>query len=203
MFYNVLKSTSNYTPSNIPFSLKIALHYSLIIIMNIKTCKTLLKVIFYLVLFGLFMKFYFIEEIQEYLDGKTTFVTSYETRPIQVPSILLCASPDYKENTQWLDLVKAGQLNLSLWDTFQDITYNLDKDFELINIGSYAFSIGFKYGQKLKKGMNSFDTHSIELKAIPTGPTAIGMCHLITISLDKDDFDRNPDFDYRGDTQFT
>ena len=54
------------------------------------------------------------------------------------------------------------------------------------------------WGQKLKKGMNSFDTHSIELKAIPTGPTAIGMCHLINISLDQ-----NLDFDYRGDTQFT
>ena len=55
--------------------------------MNIKTCKTFAKISFYLILFGFFLKFYFIEEIQDYLAGKTTFATSYEDRKPRKPQI--------------------------------------------------------------------------------------------------------------------
>ena len=156
--------------------------------MNITTCKTFAKISFYLILFGFFLKFYFIEEIQDYLAGKTTFATSYEDKPqIQVPSILLCSSPNYKEGRNWYNLLNATKLNLTLWEIYENITYNLDKDFDLSNTGN-TLLIGFPYGQKLKKGINHFTNYSIDLKAIATGPSGTGMCHLITVSV-ADDFE--------------
>ena len=84
--------------------------------MNIKTCKTFAKISFYLILFGFFLKFYFIEEIQDYLAGKTTFATSYEDRKpqIQVPSILLCSSPNYKEDRNSFISSSTGWIKVGL-----------------------------------------------------------------------------------------
>ena len=59
----------------------------------LKSPRSLSKLILYLASLILFMKFYFIEQFMEYLDGKTTYFLSVESntdRDIEAPTILLC-----------------------------------------------------------------------------------------------------------------
>ena len=131
--------------------------------------KLIIKIFLYSLLLILFLKFYFIEEISTFLEGKTTFATTYETKNSRIPTIILCSLPDYKVGKGWFSTHD--------WNEFENNTFTMDKDFEL-----YYIKLTMPPGrQRLHRGTNNFDDYYINVSLISTfGPIGTAMCHMIS-----------------------
>ena len=143
-------------------------------------CKLFVKVLLYLLLFGLFLNFYFIQQFREYLESKTTFSSSIELRdPVKVPNLIFCPFPQpikydnfdkYGETTSfWKAVARASEYNLTMLEMYNEFTYILDRDYI------------FRYfdGESLvdlNEGKNIFGGFYLDLKPIFT---MSGTCHLI------------------------
>ena len=59
--------------------------------------EIVLKFFVYFVLFIAFLKIYLVKQTTEFLEGRTTFSSSYEkSHDTEFPSILICFSPPFK-----------------------------------------------------------------------------------------------------------
>ena len=118
--------------------------------------KVLLNAIIYLILFILFLKFYLIQEVTEFLDGKTTFISSFEkAQETEFPTILACFSPPFKtkrgksltlafpknekedESETYEDYYdygyeEDGELDEDVLKSFMKMTYHHDTDYHTI-----------------------------------------------------------------------
>ena len=106
--------------------------------------KLTLKSIIYLTLFTLYIRFYFMDQMIEFLDGKTTFAKSYkETHHFKIPNLIICPNPPYipskvqKYGYETLESIiydkHENYLNydLNAWQMYQEMSYlnNRDIDF--------------------------------------------------------------------------
>ena len=140
--------------------------------------KTFIKVIVFLLLLILFLKFYFIGQVNEYLKFKKTFSQANEERTLNLPNMLLCSNAAYKKSMKIESNVTSDR-DIKYTDAekgeymikrFQEISYVLDTDFTL------SFKEG-SFEQKLQVGKNFILNQALELIAVDTFHS--GMCYLI------------------------
>ena len=146
-----------------------------------KLCNLLVTFLLYLLLFGLFLNFYFIQQFREYLESKTTFSSSIELRDhVEVPNLILCPFPQpikydnfakYGVTTSFWNAVadKAPDYNLTMVEMYNEFTYILNRD--------YVFRyFNGKSLVDLNEGKNDISGFYLDLKPIFT---MSGTCHLI------------------------
>ena len=75
--------------------------------------KTFIKVTVFLLLLILFLKFYFIGQVNEYLKFKKTFSQAYEERTLNLPDMLLCSNAAYKKSMKIENNVTSDFINQS------------------------------------------------------------------------------------------
>ena len=109
-------------------------------------CKAFLKVIVLVILVVVFCLFYFIEETEEFMKQSTTFSSrNEEVSSFDVPDLMICFDPAIKlsmalkhnyppDDPSFLVRDKNQRFlnpNLEMWDMFQELTYQFDRDYEL------------------------------------------------------------------------
>ena len=153
--------------------------------MNINVAKISLKTFLFLTLVGIFITFYLRQEATAFIKKRETFSNRGEkVEFLSIPGILFCPLPGFKPSIAkkfgipgddpsflWKD-VKENYLeyNLSIWQAYNELSFNVDQDYEL----TFAYSTTF--GE---------ETYTSELKPTSQKEIAIyshGMCVLTTFS---------------------
>ena len=142
--------------------------------------------------FVIFVFFFFYDQIHAYIKGSYTLTNSFvKAETLEFPTVTLCTSPGQKTSpgllyglTHSMDLYEKDIPNVSLTERFDNLSYSLDRDFQImIN------------GQEVKVGINTFEAHSkyeemnggqFEIKLLRTYTQ--GTCYSII-----------PNFEIRGD----
>ena len=134
--------------------------------MKISTIKICLKVSIYLTLIIFFTAFYFIGQLQNFTKGGTTFGTRIEKlNEFFIPDTAICFDPGFKKDV--IDKYKYPSLstilyddygnpsvfNESMWNVFNELTYNLNRDFNL-TLEFHGKDVSLKYGKNQKDEYN-------------------------------------------------
>lgn len=139
----------------------------------------------FLVLLGLYLKFYFLGEIKEYGKAATTFSSQIKQRPnVDMPTVVFCMKPsvlplmtEQYEYSQFFEIKynegKVKELNLSVWDVARKVSYQLNRDF-IIQLKGDAFK---DVTANLAQGINMVNGVQIEVLEVAT--LRHGMCHVI------------------------
>ena len=147
--------------------------------------KIALKLALLLVLGGTFCSFYLMEQAKDYFKKREAFSTRGEKVDLlSIPGILFCLNPGYKPSIAekygytlddpsflWKDEAeKYLKFNLTIWQAYNELTYQANKDYEL------TFEYTSTFGEEM------FTT---ELKPTSQKDISIyqhGMCSLISFS---------------------
>ena len=131
-----------------------------------------LKGLLYLVLFILFVYFFLKDQLGAFTKHRTTITTRGEiAQNLEFPTVTFCFDPRSKQtfaknvglSNSIYDIYKISNPNLTIIETFDKISYNLHKDFDLINF------------QRSKFLENSFD--SLNGRNLTYGPQLLSECY--------------------------
>ena len=133
--------------------------------------KNLVKVILLLALFTSFLRFYFINETNEYLKGSTTFASRTEkVDKFNLPVLVICFEPNYKPSiygngsTDFSYLFDKDDLKeMNLIDMLQSASYKLKEDVKIeleITDGNVTQRFVLEDG---KKQLDNFQIHSYKI----------------------------------------
>ena len=134
------------------------------------------KSILYLAMLILFLKFYFIEQVLEYLEGNTTFFHIRESREVikrEAPVILLCqdyylpsALHKYNISTHVYIEHTLGSIpnihGMNKWDLYREFVPTLDQEI------LFYTKINETYYERLYEGSNMIGNVDVELSEVVT-----------------------------------
>ena len=111
--------------------------------------KLLLLGFLFLVLLGLYLKFYFIGEAKEYGKGATTFSSVFQHREkFDMPTVVFCMRPsvlpsmtekyDYQQFFEIKYEEELRESNQSVWEIAEKISYKLNRDY-IVQLRGDAF----------------------------------------------------------------
>ena len=135
------------------------------------------KVVLYLTMFGFFLKFYFIGQFMQFLEGHTTFVTIVESKvdsPLAGPTIFLChdygVSSAYEKYGvtsatvyDYIGYEKIPDISgKNKWDIYQEFKFLADLDLE------FYFRINQTHQQRIRLGNTTLGDINIELSQVVT-----------------------------------
>ena len=138
----------------------------------------------FLVLLGLYLKFYFLNEAKEYGKGATTFSSTFEKREkLDMPTMVFCMRPsvlpsmteqfDYQQLFEIKYDDELRESNQSVWEIAEKISYKLNRDY-LLQLRGDAFD---DITANLDNGVNVVNGVKIEVLEIAT--SRHGMCQVI------------------------
>ena len=155
--------------------------------------KLLVLGFLFLVLLGLYLKFYFIEEAKEYGKSATTFSSLFEKRQkLDMPTMVFCMRPsviplmkeqfDYQQFFE-IKYEELKESNQSMWEIAEKISYKLNRDY-IIQVRGEAFD---DITANLEQGVNVVNGVKMEVLEIAT--LRHGMCQVIhfngTVTIDQ------------------
>ena len=146
--------------------------------------KLLLLGFLFLVLLGLYLKFYFIGEAKEYGKGATTFSSVFQHREkFDMPTVVFCMRPsvlpsmtekyDYQQFFEIKYEEELRESNQSVWEIAEKISYKLNRDY-IVQLRGDAFD---DITANLDQGINVVNGVKIEVSEIAT--LRNGMCQVI------------------------
>ena len=157
-------------------------------------CKYIVQIAFYIALFAIYANFYLQGELDAYVKGRTTFASTFEeAKTLEYPTLTFCLDPPTKLSvskkynfTSVYDKFNQDVPNSTLHQTFDELSYILNKDFYITNT---------KTDEKLELGLNAFLQVKAEEKlkinrtfnVQPIRTYDHGVCYLIlpTFQLDQ------------------
>ena len=119
-------------------------------VLNKKEClKITFTLVVYLILLGLFIEFFFIDQISDYLKGRFTVSSrNEEADTLEFPTITLCMYPATKTSVgikygfeKFNDKFNKEVPSSTLAERLDELSYTLHQDFQLINAGR-EFKVG-------------------------------------------------------------
>lgn len=146
--------------------------------------RTFFKVMMYALLLTLFVQYYLRDYAAEYFKNRSTFtsVTKHQyTLPL--PNIIVCTDPSFKPSKAekygysfasqiWNDKEeKYKQFYHSPWDTYQKLSYLINKDVKF-RVGPH-----WKAEKTLREGVNFVRNHTIKVSKLAT--YRHGLCTMI------------------------
>ena len=149
-----------------------------------KVSKLIVLGFLFLVLLGLYLKFYFLNEAKEYGKGATTFSSTFEKREkLDMPTMVFCMRPsvlpsmteqfDYQQLFEIKYDDELRESNQSVWEIAEKISYKLNRDY-LLQLRGDAFD---DITANLDNGVNVVNGVKIEVLEIAT--SRHGMCQVI------------------------
>ena len=146
--------------------------------------KLLVLGFLFLVLLGLYLKFYFFEEVNQYTKDATTFSSIFEKRQkLDMPTVVLCMRPsvlpsmkeqfDYQQFFEIKYEEELRESNQSVWEIAEKISYKLNRDY-ILQLRGDAFD---DITSNLDQGVNVVNGVKIEVLEIAT--SRHGMCQVI------------------------
>ena len=149
-----------------------------------KVSKLIVLGFLFLVLLGLYLKFYFLNEAKEYGKGATTFSSTFEKREkLDMPTMVFCMRPsvlpsmteqfDYQQLFEIKYDDELRESNQSVWEIAEKISYKLNRDY-LLQLRGDAFD---DITANLDNGVNVVNGVKIEVLEIAT--YRHGMCQVI------------------------
>ena len=155
-----------------------------------KHIKLLIKLLSYVLLFLSCYLVYFRPQLQKYMKGGKTFTTTVdEVNHVDMPTMVICAHPDFKPSTRntfpqvyssLKDLLEDEtdsylQMNQTIWEAFQTLAYDFSRDFEITH--TYFERKGYESNISLMNGLNFNTNFSLSMTNIATARH--GMCCLL------------------------
>ena len=121
-----------------------------------KVClNVLIKVLIFVILFTCFVYFFLKDQMATFMKGRTTITKRVEmANSIEFPTITICLDPPTKLSvakkfgfTNRNDKVNIAHPTLNLPEVFDEMAYQLDSDYSIMNYN----------GQKIKLGLNDIE----------------------------------------------
>ena len=152
--------------------------------LSIEWIKILARVILYILLFVFFCSFYMIDQMKNYIKGRTTVTSRFEeVEYLEPPTITLCMHPLFKPTkmaasglTDQGDVLFTDFTNETLEDRLEFFSYLLGRDYE-IEMAIDEKDEKVHFWNSLSVGIENFDNRSYEVQPIQT--LAYGTCHKI------------------------
>ena len=149
--------------------------------LSIEWIKILARIILYILLFVFFCSFYMIDQMKNYIKGRTTVTSRFEeVEYLEPPTITLCMHPLFKPTkmaasglTDQGDVLFTDFTNDTLDDRLEFFGYLLGRDYE---IEMALDETGYLW-KNLLVGSKNFDNRSYEIQPIQT--LAYGTCYKI------------------------
>ena len=157
----------------------------------------LIQSLLYVSLFTLFLHFFFIDQLREFLRADTTFITSFEQRNNEkIPDMLICPDPGYKKTMKSEFNIsddinigfKVALYNESMWELYQNFTFLIDKDFYLF-FNYIKPPIQLHYGSR-----TTINNGSNYIEVWPIATIYHGFCTLVLTNIHQNSFPYKFDF---------
>ena len=148
--------------------------------LSIECFKILARIILYILLFVFFCSFYMIDQMADYIKGRTTVTSRFEEVESQEPpTITVCMHPLFKSTsmasyglTDQGDVLYEDFIDETLEDRLEFLSYLLGRDYEI------EMTVGYMGpGKTLSEGMEIVGNLSYEVQPIQT--LAYGTCYKI------------------------
>ena len=140
-----------------------------------KYCEYFVKALFYLLLIGFFLNFYFIKQWEEFRENSTSLFSHFEDRK-PLPNLILCVRPKVKHmpeynitpttgNSIFYNLIPNSYVyNFSMWQMYEEVTYNIGKDFDMFHNGKPIVGANVQKIPTAAKGMCIMMNSSIDIE---------------------------------------
>ena len=151
--------------------------------------KTFIKFSFYLILLGLYTRYYFWYSLEEYISRRTQFSGKMEkVKNLTLPTVTFCFKPYFKPSVakkygfnSMNSLILDKKASKPKWDILDDLSYHLGSDFNID-----FFVRGENISERLNPGV--YQDNDTEEYAIiePVATLRHGRCYLIILEINID-----------------
>ena len=143
--------------------------------------KNFVKFTTFSILLILFLKFYFVNQVMDFLERITTLTSSFKNEVVSMPDLLLCTTLGVKPSSNFSSALDARNYvskfnDNSMINRFQEMSYMINKDFEI----QYLVNDRSSEKRLLQVGQNLLENESLEIVLIDT--LSIGYCLLMKTS---------------------
>ena len=162
--------------------------------------KMIIKVTTFILILWFYLQFFLCPQIREYAKQRTTIATTFDdAETVNMPNLVICADPVFKSSVvnrftnkyySAEDLLNdkynrySTEHNRTLWEAFEDLTYDFETDFHLYHLYDDSNSYSnlfrdqdFRSFTQLKHGLNNNSNFLTKMSKIAT--YRHGMCCLL------------------------
>ena len=150
--------------------------------MDLQCIKLLVTILLYLLLLILFCLFYLVDQMEDFIQGRTTITSRLEkVKSLEPPTLTLCFDPPFKTSVaRKFGLVhhydyryKALPNGTDYGQRFHQLSYILNQDYK-VSMSNYDFNPENRTYSNINEGTNTVDGLTFEVMSIQSSTS--GTC---------------------------